>query len=275
MDHPNIARVFDAGITRQGQPYFAMEYVPGIHMTDYCDQHHLRIRDRLELFIQVCKAVQHAHQKGVIHRDLKPSNILVAERDGKPFPQVIDFGIAKATDQRLAEYSAFTHLGQLVGTPEYMSPEQAELGGLNIDTTTDVYSLGVILYQLLVGALPFEAMQLRQAGLLELLRVIREQEPPTPSNRLAGLRETVSVAANRQTDLAAMRRQLSGDLSWIVLKAIEKDKRRRYASVSDLAGDIRRYLTDRPIVARPPSATYRLQKFVHRRRGFFASARCY
>jgi serine/threonine protein kinase len=271
MDHPNIARVFDAGVSEQGQPYFAMEYVSGIPITDYCDKHRLTNRERMELFLPVCQAVQHAHQKGVIHRDIKPSNVMVGERDGKPFPQVIDFGIAKATDQRLAEYSAFTHFGQLVGTPEYMSPEQAELGGLNVDTATDVYSLGVLLYQLLVGVLPFEGMYRREAGLVELLRIIREEEPPTPSNRLAGLEEMAEVAANRRTDPAAMRRQLASDLSWIVLKAIEKDKERRYASASDLAGDIQRYLADQPVVARPPSASYHLQKFARRHRGLVAS----
>ena len=272
MDHPNIARVFDAGASEQGQPYFVMEYVSGIPITEYCDKNRLSNRQRMELFLQVCQAVQHAHQKGVIHRDIKPSNVLVGERDGQPFPQVIDFGIAKATDQRLAEYTAFTQFGQLVGTPEYMSPEQAEVGGRNVDTTTDVYSLGVLLYQLLVGALPFEGTRLREAGFLELLRIIREEDPPTPSNRLAGLTNAAVVAANRHTDPPAMRRQLAGDLNWIVLKAIEKDKNRRYASASDFAGDVRRYLTDQPVVARPPSASYHLRKFVRRHRRLVASA---
>jgi serine/threonine protein kinase len=271
MDHPNIARVFDAGASHQGQPYFVMEYVSGVPITEYCDKNRLSNRERMELFLQVCQAVQHAHQKGVIHRDIKPSNVLVGERDGQPFPQVIDFGIAKATDQRLAEYTAFTEFGQLVGTPEYMSPEQAEVGGQNVDTTTDVYSLGVLLYQLLVGALPFEGTRLREAGLLELLRIIREEDPPTPSNRLAGLTDAAVVAANRHTDPASLRRQLTSDLSWIVLKAIEKGKNRRYASASDVAADIRRYLTDQPVGARPPSASYHLQKFTRRHKGLVTS----
>ncbi len=270
MDHPNIARVFDAGVSQQGQPYFAMEYVSGIHITEYCDQNRLTNRERAELFVQVCQAVQHAHQKGVIHRDIKPANILVCARDGKPFPQVIDFGVAKATDQRLAEYSAFTRFGQLVGTPEYMSPEQAELSGFDIDTTTDVYSLGVLLYQLIAGVLPFEVINLRKVGLLELLRMIREQEPPTPSDRFAALEDTADIAANRRTDPATLRNELAGDLNWIVLKAIEKDKDRRYASASDLAEDLRRYLTDQPVVARPPSTAYHLQKIARRHKALVA-----
>ncbi len=271
MDHPNIARVFDAGVSEEGQPYFAMEYVSGIHITEYCDQNRLTNRERAELFLQVCQAVQHAHQKGVIHRDIKPANVLVCDRDGKPFPQVIDFGVAKAIDQRLAEYSAFTRFGQLVGTPEYMSPEQAELTGFDVDTTTDVYSLGVLLYQLLVGVLPFEVANLRKVGLLELLRMIREQEPPVPSNRLAALEDAADIAANRRTDPATLRSELSGDLNWIILKAIEKDKDRRYSSASDLAGDLRRYLADQPVVARPPSTAYHLQKFARRHKALVAS----
>ncbi len=270
MDHANIARVFDAGVSEQGQPYFAMEYVSGIHITEYCDQNRLTTRERAELFLQVCQAVQHAHQKGVIHRDIKPANVLVCERDGKPFPQVIDFGVAKATDQRLAEYSAFTRFGQLIGTPEYMSPEQSELTGFDVDTATDVYSLGVLLYQLLVGVLPFEVTDLRKVSLLELLRMIREQEPPTPSNRFAGLEDAAGIATNRRTDPAALRSELSGDLNWIVLKAIEKEKDRRYSSASDFAGDLRRYLTDQPVVARPPSTTYHLQKFARRHKALVA-----
>ncbi len=270
MDHPNIARVFDAGVSEQGQPYFAMEYVSGIHITEYCDENRLTNRERADLFLQVCQAVQHAHQKGVIHRDIKPANVLVCERDGKPFPQVIDFGVAKAIDQRLAEYSAFTRFGQLVGTPEYMSPEQAELTGFDVDTTTDVYSLGVLLYQLLVGVLPFEVANLRKVGLLELLRIIREEEPPTPSHRFAALNDAAAIAANHRTDPATLRSELAGDLNWIVLKAIEKDKDRRYASASDLAGDLRRYLTDQPVVARPPSTAYHLQKFARRHKALVA-----
>jgi serine/threonine protein kinase len=271
MDHPNIARVFDAGASDRGQPYFVMECVSGIPITDYCDANRLTNRERIELFLSVCDAIQHAHRKGIIHRDIKPSNVLVGERDGKPFPQVIDFGIAKATDQRSAEYTAFTQLGQLVGTPEYMSPEQAELGSPNIDTMTDVYSLGVLLYQLLVGVLPFERSRLGEAGLLEFLRIIREEEPQTPTNRLAAVGDIASeVAFRHRTDPATMRRQLAGDLNWIVMKALEKDRERRYESAAALAADIRRYLVDQPILARPPSATYRLKKFVRRHKGMVA-----
>src|SRR5262249_25000729 len=267
MDHPNIARVYEAGTSAKGRPYFVMEYVEGEPITQYCDRRLLNTRERLELFGPVCQALQHAHQKGVIHRDVKPSNALVAEVDGKPLPKVIDFGIAKATDQRLAEQTSFTLLGQFVGTPEYMSPEQADLSSPDIDTGSDIYSLGILLYELLVGALPFDAKWLRAAGLAELLRIIREEERPTPSNRLTKLGATaIEVARCRRTDPAALRRQLTGDLNWIVMKAIEKDRRRRYASVSELAADIRRHLDDHPILAGPPSSAYRMGKFLRRHR---------
>jgi serine/threonine protein kinase/tetratricopeptide (TPR) repeat protein len=265
MDHPNIARVFDAGTSDRGRPYFAMEYVVGEPITRYCDRKLLDTRARLELFGPVCAALQHAHQKGVIHRDIKPSNVLVAEQDGVPFPKVIDFGIAKATDQRLAENTAFTMLGRIAGTPEYMSPEQADLGSRDIDTTTDVYSLGVLLYELLVGALPFDGRWLREAGLAELLRIIREEEPPTPSAKLTRLGETATeIARSRGTDPVTLRRQLAGDLNWIVMKSLEKDRRRRYPSVSELAADIRRHLEDQPVLASPPGRIYRTRKFVRR-----------
>jgi tetratricopeptide (TPR) repeat protein len=265
MDHPNIAHVYEAGTSDRGRPYFVMEYVAGVPITQYCDQHFLNTHERLELFGQVCLALQHAHQKGVIHRDIKPSNVLVTEQDGEPFPKVIDFGIAKATDQRLAEFTAFTLMGNLAGTPEYMSPEQADLSSQDIDTTTDVYSLGVLLYELLVGALPYDGRWLREAGLSELLRIIREEEAPTPSAKLTKLGDTVAeIARYRRTDPASLRRQLAGDLNWIVMKALEKDRRRRYASVSELAADIRRHLEEQPVLASPPGKLYRARKFVRR-----------
>jgi serine/threonine protein kinase len=265
MTHPNIAKVFDAGWSEDGRPYFVMEYVAGVPITQYCDQQRLPMRARLELFRTVCEALHHAHQKGVLHRDIKPSNVLVSVEDGHAVPHVIDFGVAKALNQRLAEETVFTQLGLLVGTPEYMSPEQAEMSPLGVDTTSDVYSLGVLLYELLVGALPFDANALRRAGYAEIQRIIREEEPPRPSTRLSGLGETASeVAKQRQTDLPALTRVLRGDLDWITLKAMDKDRTRRYASASELAADIWRYLEMEPVLARPPSLTYRAGKFARK-----------
>ena len=265
MDHPNIATVFDAGATESGRPYFAMELVQGVAITDYCDRHHSSTRQRLELFTRVCGGVQHAHQKGVIHRDLKPSNVLVKEQDGEAVPKIIDFGLAKATAQRETERTVFTELGQLIGTPAYMSPEQAEMTGVDIDTRTDIYSLGVLLYELLVGARPFDAKKLREAGLDEILRHIREDEPQRPSSRLSGLgKESCEAAENRGAEVHTLVRSLRGDLDWIVMKALEKERARRYESASALALDLERHLTDVPVEASPPSTTYRMKKFVRR-----------
>jgi len=265
MDHPNIAKVFDGGTTETGRPYFVMEFIRGIPITEYCDKHKLTTRERLELFIQVCQAVQHAHQKGVIHRDLKPSNILVVVQEDQLIPKIIDFGIAKATEHRLTERTLFTEQGQLIGTPEYMSPEQAEMSGLDVDTRTDIYSLGVILYELLVGVLPFDPKTLREAGFGEILRIIRETDPPKVSTRLSGLGDTnTSIAKQRRTDVAALHKQLKGDLDWITMKAMEKDRTRRYPTASDLAVDLTRHLNEEPIAARPPSNIYTISKFIRR-----------
>jgi serine/threonine protein kinase len=265
MDHPAIAKVFDAGETADGRPYFVMEYVQGIPITAYCDKNRLTTAERLDLFRHICEGVQHAHQKAIIHRDLKPSNILVAVQDGLPVPKIIDFGVAKATAQSLTERTMYTELGMLVGTPEYMSPEQAEMSGENIDTRTDVYSLGAILYELLVGALPFDPKELRKAGYDEIRRRIREVDPPKPSTKLSTMGEaSTAQAQNRRTDRPALIRQIRGDLDWITMKALEKDRTRRYGSPSDLATDIDRYLHHQPIVARPPSTLYKTGKFVRR-----------
>jgi len=265
MDHPCIAKVYDAGSTPMGRPFFAMELIQGLPITEYCDRHKLTTRERLELFIHLCEGVQHAHQKAVIHRDLKPNNVLITEIDDRPVPKIIDFGVAKATAQPLTEKTMFTHLGQLIGTPEYMSPEQAELTGEDIDTRTDVYSLGVILYELLAGALPFESDELRSAGFEGIRRMIREEEPLDPSKRVTTFAETsVSIAQSRHTDPAALSSQLRGDLDWIIMKALDKDRTRRYASALDLAADIERHLTHLPVLASPPSTAYRIKKFVIR-----------
>ena len=271
MDHPNIAAVFDAGTTTDGRPFFVMEFVAGAPITEYCDRQRLSTRDRLELFLQVCAAVQHAHQKGVIHRDLKPSNVLVSSEEAHARPKVIDFGIAKAIQLPVADRGGVTEQGTLVGTPEYMSPEQAAFSP-DIDTTSDVYTLGVLLHELLVGTLPFDSKVLRQAGHDEMRRVIRESDPPRPSSRLTdGEANPDEVAAVRQTDVARLTRDLKGDLDWIVLKALERDRRRRYPTVSALAADVDRYLADKPLEARPPTAAYRIRKFVRRYRGAVAA----
>lgn len=265
MDHPNIAKVFDGGATDTGRPYFVMELVKGIPLTTYCDQNELTTRERLELFIPICEAVQHAHQKGVIHRDLKPSNVLVAVQDGKPVPKIIDFGIAKAIDHRLAESTLFTEQGLLIGTPAYMSPEQAEMSGLDIDTRTDIYSLGVMLYELLIGVLPFDQKMLRAAAFNEIQRIIREIDPPRASTQIIKLGDTnTTIAEHRRTDLASLHRQLKGDLDCILMRAMEKDRTRRYETAIGLAMDINRHLHNEPISARPPSTTYRLAKFARR-----------
>ncbi|MEE8572389.1 MAG: LpqB family beta-propeller domain-containing protein, partial [Gemmatimonadota bacterium] len=273
MSHPNIARIFDAGATEEGRPYFAMEYVPGETITEYCDKHRLNIRERLGLFIDVCRAIHHAHQKAIIHRDIKPSNILVMIQDDKPVPKVIDFGVAKATTQHLTEKTVFTEFGELVGTPEYMSPEQLEMTGLDVDTTTDVYSLGVLLYELLVGALPFDPKTLREAGWDGLRRLIREVDPPRPSTRVAQAEERAAEAATRRhTEIDALRKVVRGELDWITMRALEKDRTRRYQSAFTFAEDVERYLSDEPVQASPPSTAYTLRKFVRRHRAPVAAA---
>jgi serine/threonine protein kinase len=267
MDHPSIARVLDAGATESGRPYFVMELVKGIPMTDYCDQHRLTIPERLRLFTQVCLAVHHAHQKGVIHRDIKPTNVLVTSLDGMPLPKVIDFGIAKATGQSLTEKTLFTGFAQLIGTPLYMSPEQAELSPVDVDTRSDIYSLGVTLYELLTGTTPFDQDTFRTAALDEVRRIIREQEPPKPSTRLSGLGATsTTISDNRSTDSRKLNRSLTGDLDWIVMRALEKDRQRRYETAGGLARDVERFLSGEPVEAGPPSAWYRFRKFARRNR---------
>lgn len=267
MNHPNVAKVFDAGTTDLGRPYFVMEHVPGIPITDYCDKHRLTTAERLRLYIDVCNAVQHAHQKGIIHRDLKPSNVLVAVQDEKPVCKVIDFGVAKATQHRLTEQTLFTEQGQLIGTPGYMSPEQAEMTALDVDTRTDIYSLGVMLYELLAGALPFENKALLQGGLLEIQRIIREVEPAKPSTRLSSMgAKSATIAHKRNTEARTLVRQLRGELDWIAMKALEKDRTRRYDTASALASEIQRFLSNEPVLAGPPGAGYRLRKFVRRNR---------
>ncbi len=295
MDHPNIARVLDAGATPSGRPYFVMELVKGVPITEYCDSAKLTTGERIRLFQSVCHAVQHAHQKGIIHRDLKPSNVLVTLHDGEPVVKVIDFGIAKATGQELAAQTFFTEFRQFIGTPEYMSPEQAAMSGLDVDTRSDIYSLGVLLYELIAGATPFDPSRLRGAGYEEMRRMIRDDEPPKPSTRLskvakeAGSRERTArgtgegggasagtttadeIARHRRTDVQSLRRALSGDLDWIVMKAMEKDRTRRYATAGALAEDLRRFLAHEPIMARPPTALYRARKFARRNRALLGA----
>jgi eukaryotic-like serine/threonine-protein kinase len=267
LDHPNIAKVLDGGTTTSGRPYFVMDLVRGVPITDYCDHNHLTPRQRLELFIPICQAVQHAHQKGIIHRDLKPSNILVLMHDTTPVPKVIDFGVAKALGQELTDKTLFTGFAQMVGTPLYMSPEQAGQSGLDIDTRSDIYSLGVLLYELLTGTTPFSKERFRQAVYDEIRRIIREEEPPKPSTRLSESKDSLpSISAQRQTEPAKLTRLVRGELDWIVMKALEKDRNRRYETANGFAMDVQRYLTDEPVLAGPPSTSYRLRKFVRRNR---------
>jgi serine/threonine protein kinase len=266
MDHPNIAKVLDAGTTEAGRPYFVMELVRGIKITKYCDQEKLSTRERLDLFIKICQAIQHAHQKGIIHRDIKPANIMVTLHDSVPVPKVIDFGIAKATEGRLTDATVYTQLHQFIGTPAYMSPEQAEMSGLDIDTRSDIYSLGVLLYELLTGVTPFDAQTLVQSGLDEMRRIIREEEPKRPSTRLStlGMADAAALTKHRQEKLPALVNLVRGDLDWIVMKCLEKDRTRRYETANGLAADIQRHLKEEPVVARPPSAGYRFQKLLRR-----------
>jgi serine/threonine protein kinase len=265
MSHSHIAQIYGAGATDDGRPYFVMEHVPGVPITEYCDQNDLSTRGRLELFVLVCGAIEHAHQKGIIHRDIKPRNILVTVQDGQPVPKVIDFGVAKATRQRLTEKTVFTHFGLLIGTPEYMSPEQAELGRIDVTSSTDIYSLGVLLYELLVSALPFEPAVLRRAGYAEIQRIIREEQPVPPSTRLTGLgHKAADTARRRRTDLSTLGQELKGNLDWIALKALEKDPLKRYPTAAEFAADISRHLGNDPVLARPPGLRSRIRRFDRR-----------
>lgn len=272
MDHPNIAKILDAGATAAGRPYFVMELVKGIPITKFADQERLTPTERLELFIPVCQAVQHAHQKGIIHRDLKPSNVIIGLYDGRPIPKIIDFGVAKATQQQLTDCSFFTGIGNIVGTLEYMAPEQAELNNLDIDTRADIYSLGVILYELLAGSPPFSSKQLRSAAFTEMLRVIREVEPPKPSTKLSSSDELPNIAANRKLEPARLTKIVHGDLDWIAMKCLEKERGRRYDTANELALELQRFLANQPVLAGPPSARYRLRKFVSRNRAAVVAA---
>src|SRR5215469_1250942 len=267
MDHPHIAKVLDGGETAGGRPYFVMDLVKGVPITHYCDQNQLTTRERLELFVQVCQAVQHAHQKGIIHRDVKPSNVLVSRHDATPVVKVIDFGIAKALGQQLTDKTLFTNFAQLIGTPLYMSPEQAGMSDLDVDTRSDIYSLGVLLYELLTGTTPFDQERLQGVGFDELRRIIREEEPPKPSTRINTLGQAATtVSTQRKTDPKRLSQLCRGELDWIVMKALEKDRNRRYETGSALAADVRRYLNDQPVQACPPSVGYRLRKYVSRNR---------
>ncbi|MCI0332437.1 MAG: serine/threonine-protein kinase [Planctomycetes bacterium] len=273
MDHPNIAKVFDAGATDSGRPYFVMELVRGIPITEYCDQHHLTPRERLDLFLSLCHAIQHAHQKGIIHRDVKPTNVLVTLHDGRPVVKVIDFGVAKALSQQLTERTIYTQFAQMLGTPLYMSPEQASMSGLDIDTRSDIYSLGVLLYELLTGTTPFDRERLKQAAADEIRRIIREEEPPKPSTRISQSGERLpSIAAQRNTEPAKLSKLVRGDLDWIVMKCLEKDRTRRYETANSLVRDVERYLRDEPIEACPPSLGYRFRKLAKRNKRALATA---
>jgi eukaryotic-like serine/threonine-protein kinase len=274
MDHPNIAKVFDAGATETGRPYFVMELVRGVRITEYCDQNHLSTEQRLKLFVQVCHAVQHAHQKGVIHRDIKPSNILVMVADDVPLPKMIDFGIAKAIGERLTDKTVYTRFDQFIGTPAYMSPEQAGLSGMDVDTRSDIYALGVLLYELLTGRTPFEPKELAQAALDEIMRCIREEEPPKPSTRLSRLeqKEQTTTAQRRATEAPKLIRSLRGDLDWIVMKCLEKNRTRRYDTANELAQDIHCHLSHQPVSAAAPTLRYRTLKYVRRHRRVLATA---
>jgi eukaryotic-like serine/threonine-protein kinase len=268
MDHPNIAHVFDGGVTASGRPYFVMELVRGVPITEFCDQNQVPVRERLELFLNVCAAVQHAHQKGIIHRDLKPNNILVTLHDDKSVVKVIDFGIAKAIGQQLTEKTLFTNFAQMMGTPIYMSPEQAQMSGLDVDTRSDIYSLGVLLYELLTGMTPLDGERLRKAAFDEIRRIIREEDPVTPSNRMSTLgRAGATVCANRRSDPERLSKLFRSELDWIVMKALEKDRNRRYETASAFAADVERYLKDEQVQACPPSTAYRFKKFVRRNKG--------
>ena len=273
MDHPNIAHVFDAGTTESGRPYFVMELVRGVSITEFCDKTDLSTRERLNLFISVCQAVQHAHQKGIIHRDIKPSNIMVTLHDGEPVPKVIDFGIAKAVNQQLTEKTVFTRYAQMIGTPAYMSPEQAEMSGLDVDIRTDVFSLGVLLYELLTGTTPFDPEYLLSQGYGEMQRIIREEEPTRPSTKISTLGDAlIDIAKHRRTSPELLPKLIRPDLDWIVMKTLEKDRNRRYDSISEFMADIKRHLNHEPVLAGPPSTLYRVRKFVRRRRALVAAA---
>jgi serine/threonine protein kinase/tetratricopeptide (TPR) repeat protein len=266
MDHQNIAKVHDAGTTEAGRPFFVMELVHGVPISKYCDDNHLTVRERLELFVPVCKAIQHAHQKGIIHRDLKPSNVLVCLYDGQPVPKVIDFGVAKAVEQRLTEHTMFTQYGQIIGTFEYMSPEQAEMSQLGVDTRSDIYSLGVMLYELLAGSTPLARQRLSDVGLAEVLKMIKDEEPPKPSTRLSTTLDAAKIAAARRTEPVQLGKLLRGELDWVVMKCLEKDRTRRYETANALARDIERYMHDEPVEAGPPGAGYRLRKLARKHR---------
>ena len=267
MDHQNIARVLDVGTTDTGRPFFVMELVHGVSITEYCNQNQLTTKERLELFIPVCQAIQHAHQNGIIHRDIKPSNVLVTLYDGRPVAKVIDFGVAKAIEQRLTERTMFTQFGSIVGTFEYMSPEQAETSALGVDTRSDIYSLGVLLYELLTGTTPLEREKTIGSAYADILRRIREEEPPKPSTRLKESKDTLPmISAQRKSEPARLSKLMRGELDWIVMKALEKDRTRRYETASAFARDVQRYLDGDVVEACPPSAAYRLRKFARKNR---------